>query len=212
MEHMSRRQFIDPLAGLAGQATPTPVISFTQIAAKLSDEMWKAVYGKSSRKVRNMLEGMFSKAKGKSKKKGGMVSLKSKNRDRAHLEVRQGMLEEENEQLCEEVFKTWFMAHQSLLEDSLDYFGIAHKNGITDDELTAIEEATAEKLNEFLSHMEEKGHKLEEVSLYLAFVQAENLTKSDKAMDIFKTWQKDSTAPQPDPDPFAETEADAAAE
>ena len=205
MEYISKRQIIDPMAGLAGQPTPTPVISFTQIAAKLSDTMWKDVYGKSSRKVRNMLEGMFTKTK--AKKKGGMVSLKSKSRDKAHLEVRQGLIEEENEQLCEEVFKTWFMAHQSLLEDSLDFFGISHKNGITDEELTPIEEATPEKLSEYISLMQGKGHGVEALSLYLAFVQAKGILKSEAVLKTFQTWQAESSAPQPDPDPFDENAA-----
>lgn len=146
-------------------------LDYAELLGRIDDAKVTEIYGSCSRKIRNMLEGMY----GKKAKKGRKVSLKSlKDKDGAALAVRDGLVAAGEHQTAEELLKTWLLTRRELLKDALDYFQIPHEDGITDAELDVIEKAEAEALTALVNHLTEKGHALQEVSIYLAFLKVQN--------------------------------------
>ncbi len=156
---------------------------YPELITRIDDDKWIAIYSTCSRKIRNMLEGSY----GKKIKKGKRVSLKS-GKDRAiqALAVRNGLAAANESQMAEEVLKTWLYGQRPLLKAALDFFGIENDDGITEQELTAVEEASAEKLIELTALLKNQGHALEDIAIYLAFVKTKHFNDVPELTGVLK--------------------------
>lgn len=158
-----------------------------ELYGKLRQEKVIEIYGSCARKIRNMLEGMYHK-KSKKKKK---VSLKlGRNREAAMLAVRDGLVAAGDDQMAEEIFKTWLYGKTDMLKKTLDFFEIPNDDGMTEADLDPLEQASTEKIEELLGILvdsPEGGFDLEDVAIYLAFMKIENITEVSRISDVFSS-------------------------
>lgn len=143
-----------------------------EIIALTRPEKFAEIYSSCSRKIRNLLEGQFAR---KVKPRGKMVSLKSRRDRLAEASaVQEGLVELGDDKMADEILKTWLYTKRPMLKATLDFFGIPNEEGITEQELDPIEQATAEKLAELVSGLTGLGFSAEDAAIYLACIQAQN--------------------------------------
>lgn len=156
-------------------------LEHSELVGKIRDVKFLEIYNASSRRTRNMLEGMYARKA----KKGRMVSIKSgKNKKAIALSVKTGIHAKGDDQMAEELLKNWLYHKPTLLKAALDFFGIENENGITEQELDPLLEADAETLSSMMDELTGSGHDPEEVAIYLAFHQAENFDAAPKLAEV----------------------------
>jgi hypothetical protein len=149
-------------------------MEYAELLGRIDDEKMMEIYASCSRKIRNMLDGLY----GKKVKKGRMVSLKSlKDKSGQALLVRDGIVATGENQTAEELLKTWLYAKRPMLAAALDFCGIENDDGITDQELDALEKAEPEKLEQLVAHLTGSGYDVKDVAIYLAFLKVQNFEK-----------------------------------
>lgn len=156
---------------------------YYELLEKIDDDKFLEIYSACSRKIRNMLEGIYLKKR----KKGRKVSLRAgKKKVESAISVRNGIVEAQEEQMAEEIFKTWFYTKRDLLKAALDFFGIENEDGITESDLDELEQASAEKVTELKTKLLAKGIDLKDLAIYLAFMKVENMKEDSELMSVFK--------------------------
>jgi len=156
---------------------------YHELLEKIDDDKFVEIYLACSRKIRNMLEGIYLKKR----KKGRKVSLKAgKNKAKAALSVRNGIVDAAEEQMAEEIFKTWLYARRDLLKAALDFFEIENEDGITESDLDDLEQAPVEKLVSLREKLVVDGIELKDLAIYLAFMKVENMQDDPELMSVFK--------------------------
>jgi len=155
---------------------------YLELLEKISDEKFAEIYSSCSRKIRNMIEGIYCKKS----KKGRKVSLRAlKDKSGVSTTVKNGLILSGDDQTADEIMKTWLYGKRDLLSTALDFFDIKNDDGITEQELDAFEEASKEKLEELTAHLEEKGFELYDIAIYIAYMQPEHFDEVDKLVACF---------------------------
>jgi hypothetical protein len=102
---------------------------FTQIIRSLSPELFNDVLSASSRQSREVYfhrHGIKAPPASRGFSKPG-----AKNAARAHA-LFEALAERKDEELSEEVLRTWLLSKRPLLSAALDHLKIAHVDGLTD--------------------------------------------------------------------------------
>ena len=158
------------------------IMEFYEILEKVDNDKILEIYGACSRKIRNMLEGIYYKKK----KKGRKISLRAgQNKLAAANAVRNGIVKASDEQMAEEVLKTWLYTKRELFVAALDFFEIKHEDGITDESLELMEKAESALLDKMVATLQAANFATADIMIYLAFMKVENLSDVKKFSDIF---------------------------
>ncbi len=145
------------------------------------------IYYTSTRKLRNMVEGLYHK---KVKKGGGRkVSLtSSKDRVETAASVQHGILAALDEYMAEELLKAWLFTKRTMLVTALDFFGVEHEDGLTDKDLSAFEKADVATLEKLVAELKAKECLVEDIAIYFQFMHIENAMNVAELKKVFADW------------------------
>ncbi len=154
-----------------------------EIIERLGEDKFAAIFNGLTRKMRTMLESMFVK-----KRKGRLVSLKSRKKDRpqAAKKVWLGLQDESGNQYADEILRAYFFERRELLKTALDFFEIPNEDGITNQELTALEQADAETLRTLFDALVSKEFDPLDIALYLVFLKTEHAFDLAEVREFFE--------------------------
>ena len=147
---------------------------FSAIIRSVSSEKFTEILGASGRKAR---EVYFHRHNIKAPKASGFAKSGVKNEVRAAA-LLDSLRQTEDEELSEEVLRTWLLTKRNLLSAALDHLGIAHQNGLTDsDDVAKIEKLPASDLKALALKLAEIAPQ-EDVVVYLKFMGAEKVDEA----------------------------------
>ena len=138
------------------------------IIMDISSEKFGEIFAVNPRNVR---EALFSRLGIKAQtRRIGLRTGKSADRVRAlydRLVTEAGKMERD---LASELLRNWLFTQRAMLSDALNYFGIKHDNGLTDQEIDFFEKLENEKVIELCKLLVPK-HGKEPVSIYLRYLK-----------------------------------------
>lgn len=140
----------------------------TELLERESAERFQAILAASPRKFR---EEVFRRAgiKGKGNTTFSLKSNpKSEERYQKLYEAIQAGLELDDE-VSEEIIRNYFFTRRPLLAEALDFLGVAHDQGLTNEDLDFIAELPEEKGTE-LRALLQRSHDQADVDLYLGYM------------------------------------------
>ena len=139
----------------------------TQILRHLDAELFNEVINASPKKLR---EEVFRRAG--IKNKGGAFALKSSGKTEVRTKKLRALLLEGVElqsEFSEEMIRNYLYTRRPLLAEALDFLGVEHDNGLTDNELDFLADLPAERRTH-LRDLLVRNHAPSDVDLYLAFM------------------------------------------
>jgi hypothetical protein len=147
------------------------------ILRSLSSERFAEVFAASARKAR---ETYFHRHRIKAPKHSAVglkIGRKTEARTKALFEA---LAEREDEEMSEEILRTWLLAKRSLLAATLDHLGIAHTDGLTDsDDVKKIEKLSGSELKTLVAHLQAQNvAPIEDIAIYLKYMGAEQVDEA----------------------------------
>jgi hypothetical protein len=119
---------------------------YSLIVRSLSPEKFAEIVGASGRKAK---EVYFHRHAIKAPKFGTTLKSRAKNETRTQ-KLYEILLSEKDEQLCEELLRTWLLTKRAMLSAGLDFLKIPHNNGLTEsddaDKIADLDPATIQAL------------------------------------------------------------------
>jgi hypothetical protein len=145
------------------------------VIAALSDEYFNKVLNACPRKARESLFVSFGVPKSKKKASALLPGRDPERGNKLRAVMAEVDADEETfQQMGEELIRVYLMGRRDLLGAALDHMGIAHNDGLTDDELEAfgkLNPAAAKALRDELL----KNHDPADVGLYLSFMDVASI-------------------------------------
>lgn len=144
--------------------------AFTEIVRSVSTDKFSEIFGASTRKAR---EAYFHRHGIRKPKKSNRLASLSKRGDERALHLYQALLEKEDEEMVEEVLRTWLLGKRAMLATALDHLGIAHDDGLTESD--EVDEAFSKMSPGDLKALYDKlcqDYPAEDVKVYLRFMGA----------------------------------------
>lgn len=149
---------------------------YTAIIRSLSLETFSEILTASARQARETYFHRHSVRAPKTKGRLPKPGAKNTARMERLYEV---LKSEEDEEMAEEILRSWLLVKRPMLSAALDHLGIEHNEGLTDSEdLEKIEKLSVKELRALAATMEPHAAK-EEILIYLKFMGAE---KADEAL------------------------------
>lgn len=103
--------------------------------------------------------------------KSSSFSLKGASRgarvERLREKLREGT--DPGSEVCEEVIRSYFYQKRDLLAQALDFLGVRHEDGLTDDDIDFLETLENDRSKALMDELE-KTHPAEDVKLYFGFM------------------------------------------
>ena len=147
---------------------------FSAIIRSVSSEKFTEILGASGRKAR---EVYFHRHNIKAPKTSGFVKSGAKNEARVAA-LLDSMRQNDDDEMAEEVLRTWLLTKRPLLAAALDHLGIAHTEGLTDsDDVSKIEKLAGGDLKALVAKLTEIAPQ-EDVVVYLKFMGAEKVDET----------------------------------
>jgi hypothetical protein len=147
---------------------------YTDIIRSVDGDKFKEIFSASSRQAR---ETYFHRHGVKAPKSKRMPKPGAKNEMRIAglFEVLQTV---EDEELTEEVIRSWLLTKRPMLAAALDHLKIEHNDGITDsDEVKKFEGLATKDLKKLVSVLEKVAEK-SDIAVYLRYMGATGLDKA----------------------------------
>jgi len=169
--------------------------------------IYEEIFTSMNNKQRRAMMGQYS-----GHKSGKFVSLKSRQKADPSV-IFEKIIEREENLPLEELMRIWFLKKQrNMLGDALDWAGIPHEDGVTNDELDAITKAPLENLEELVKLLSEKEYPVEHILMYLAAIGCEGAFYVEPLRQVVIEWGGEEMLPQPveeDEEEPAEDDAEA---
>lgn len=145
---------------------------FTVILRGVSLEKFSEMIQASSRKAREIY---FHRHNIRAPKNNGRLikpGAKNEARTQELYKLLQATLDDN---LAQEVLRTWLLTKRAMLARALDHLGIAHENGLTQsDDVQKIEKLSAKEIKGLVAAIGESAPR-EDVLVYLRFMGAANV-------------------------------------
>ncbi len=149
-------------------------IPYTEILRGVSLELFGEVFGASTRKARETYFHRHGVKASVSVSRLPKPGAKNEVRTAKLFEILNSLVDDE---MCEEILRTWLLAKRPLLAGALDHLGIQHENGLTEsDDLKKFETLTAAEIKALAKKLEGVAKK-DELVLYLKFMGTKNADK-----------------------------------
>lgn len=154
--------------------------------------IYEEIFSALNNKQRRAMMGQYTPHKSSK-----FVSLKT--RQAADPSLIFGKIVEKKENLpLEELMRAWFLKKQrSLLSDALDWAGIPHEDGVTNDELDAITKAPLSNLEELVTLLIGKEYPPAHVLMYLAAIGCDGALHVDALRQVVIEWGGEDMLPKP---------------
>lgn len=153
--------------------------AYSAILRELSSERFAEVFAASARKAR---ETYFHRHRIKAPKTLGL-GLKSGRKTEARTKALfEALAERDDDEMSEEILRTWLLAKRTLLATSLDHLGIAHTDGLTDsDDVKKIETLSVADLKKLAAVLKDKAvASVEDIAVYLKYMGAQKVDEALK--------------------------------
>ncbi|MEZ4271490.1 MAG: hypothetical protein R3C68_08685 [Myxococcota bacterium] len=148
---------------------------YTQILREFTPEKFNEVVLTSARKAREVYFHRHGIRAPKSS--GRIVKPGAKNEIRC-AELYRVLSEKKDEELAEEILRSWLLTKREMLAAALDHLKIPHDNGLTEsDDVKQFEKLKGEHLRGMIAKLNEYAPK-EEVVAYLKFMGTDVSDKS----------------------------------
>ncbi|MEE8410743.1 MAG: hypothetical protein V3T05_14175 [Myxococcota bacterium] len=155
-------------------ADDEPKIDFTAVVRTLSADKFAEVLAASSRKAR---ETYFHRH-GVRAPGGGRFSKPGAKNEARTAKLYEALQSESDDEMAEEVLRTWLLTKRVMLAAALDHLGIEHNDGLTEsDDLSKFEKLSARDAKSLISKLENVAP-VEDVGIYLRFMGAKNVDKA----------------------------------
>ena len=144
---------------------------FTAIIRGLTPEKFAEILSSSGRKAREIY---FHRHGVRPKKSKGLPKAGAKNEARI-AGLFDALRTKEDDELAEEVLRSWLLTKRPMLAATLDYLKVPHENGLTDSEdISRFEELKAKDIKAIAKNLAGIAPK-EDVIVYLKFMGANNV-------------------------------------
>ena len=142
---------------------------YSVLIRSVTPEKFTEILGASARQAR---EVYFHRHNIRAPKSRGLPKAGAKNEFRA-AELLRVLRERDDEELAEEVLRTWLLTKRAMLAAALDHLNIPHDNGLTDsDDVSRIEKLPSDELKALYQSLVAQSPK-DDASLYLRFMGAQ---------------------------------------
>ena len=148
---------------------------YTAILRTLSPEKFAEVLAASSRKAREVYFHRHGVRAPQSASRLPKPGAKTELRTAALYEV---FKTQDDDELAEEMLRTFLLTKRAMLAKALDHLGIAHQNGLTEsDDVKKFESLSQKELRALAQALEGVAPR-DEVALYLKFMGAVDVDKA----------------------------------
>jgi hypothetical protein len=148
---------------------------FTVIIRSLSQEKFAEVVNASPRKSR---EVYFHRHNVKAPPSTSRMPKPGAKNEARTLALYQLLKETDDDQMSEEILRTWLLSKRPMLARALDHLGIKHDNGLTDsDDVGKFEKLSGKELKSLVKALDGVAPK-EDVAVYLKFMGSQGVDEA----------------------------------
>lgn len=149
-------------------------INYTAVVRTLSAGKFSEVLAASSRKAR---ETYFHRHGVRAPTGSRFTKPGAKNEARTAI-LHEVLQSEADDEMVEELLRTWLLTKRAMLVAALDHLGIEHNDGLTEsDDLSKFEKLTARDAKGLISKLEDVAP-VEDVGIYLRFMGTKTVDKA----------------------------------
>ena len=154
--------------------------AYTQIVRDMGEAKFQEVFGVSIRKARETYLARHNIKAPKSVRK----SLRAGAKNEARVVALYGHLKAvDDDQMVEEILRTWLLSRRDILGAALDYLEIPHDNGLTEsDDVDKLSSLSVDELKPLVKALAETAS-TDDIQIYLRFMGAENVADALSALD-----------------------------
>jgi hypothetical protein len=149
---------------------------FSVIIRGVSPDKFAEIFAASTRKAREAYFHRHNIKKAKASNRVKSMAGQAEVRTKQLFEV---LLEKDDDELVEEVLRTWLLTKREMLAMALDHLEIKHENGLTEAEDIdeRFEKLAVKDLKALIDKLGET-HPKEDVGLYLRFMGAQKVDEA----------------------------------
>ena len=142
-------------------------IAYTEVLRGVTAEKFAEIFGASSRKAR---ETYFHRHGVRGKGGSGFAKPGAKNEARIAKLFDVISSGADDDEMAEEILRTWLLTKRAMLGAALDHLGIEHDNGLTEsDDLSKFEKLSKRDVAKMIQVLEPHAA-AEDVTVYLKFM------------------------------------------
>ena len=142
---------------------------YTTIARELSREKFSEIFSASSRKAR---EAYFSRHNVRKARRVSGLPRSGETKEARTAALHDLLQTREDDEMVEELLRTWLLTKRPLLAAALDHLDIPHQEGLTEsDDVEKFTHLTPDELAALLGHLCQTAP-AEDVAIYLKFMGA----------------------------------------
>jgi len=150
---------------------------FTSIIRELTPEKFAEVFSASARQAR---ETYFHRHGVRAPKKSSRLPKPGEKNQARTAALYELLKDKEDDEMAEEVLRTWLLTKREMLAAALDHLGITHENGLTESEDVAnFEKLGSKEVKTLVEKLSEIAPK-EDVAVYLKFMGTEKVEQALK--------------------------------
>ena len=143
-----------------------------EIVRGLSEEKFAEIFLASSRSAR---ETYLHRHGIKSPKKSSRVLRAGQKNELRMKALFKALMDIDDNEMVEEILRTWLLGKRSLLAGALDHLGIEHNEGLTDsDDIERFEKLSAKEVQVLASELSGVAE-ADEISIYLKYMGAQDV-------------------------------------
>jgi hypothetical protein len=148
------------------------VPQFTNILRAVTPDKFIEIFSASARQAR---ETYFHRHNVRAPKKVSRMPKPGEKNQARMEELFEILKAEDDEEMVEEVLRSWLLTKRSLLAAALDHLGIKHDNGLTEsDDVKKFEKLSAKEIKQLVQKLEGVAPR-EDIAVYLKFMGTEKV-------------------------------------
>ncbi|MBN1960521.1 MAG: hypothetical protein JW841_06215 [Deltaproteobacteria bacterium] len=148
---------------------------YSAILRTLSAEKFVEVLSASSRKAR---ETYFHRHNVRAPQSSSRLPKPGAKNEARTAELFRLLQNQDDDELCEEILRTFLLTKRAMLAKALDHLGIPHQDGLTESEdVSKFEKLSAKDIRALVKVLDEVAPK-DEITIYLKFMGAADVDKA----------------------------------
>jgi hypothetical protein len=152
------------------------VPAFTEIIRAVTADKFAEIFGASARQAR---ETYFHRHNVRAPKKVSRLPKPGEKNQARIAELYEVLRQNDDDEMVEEVLRSWLLTKRAMLAAALDHLGIPHQDGLTEsNDVQKFEKLSAKEIKQLAQKLEAVAPR-EDVAVYLKFMGA---AKVDEAL------------------------------
>ncbi|MFC1610181.1 hypothetical protein ACFL6C_04435 [Myxococcota bacterium] len=148
-------------------------VPYSDVLSSVSAELFAAIFSASSRKARETYfhrHGVRSSSKVRFSKPGAKTEARI-------AQLYEVLKTEEDDEMAEEMLRTWLLTKRPMLSAALDHLGIEHDSGLTEsDDINKFEKLGKKEVRNIVEKLADHASR-EEIAVYLRFMGVKDVDK-----------------------------------